>query len=120
MAGGYSRLSANASTPWGGRARTVRRTSESNLLAPIPRILSVLSVGQRSLMSGGRGLSSQLGLILAYGFPVAIGIRGIVSLLFTGLLCYFPALVLSMILVFKIMPPKYLSKTETVTTLFRK
>jgi hypothetical protein len=42
------------------------------------------------------------------------------TLLFAGLLCYFPALVIAMILIFKTMPPKYVRKREAVTTLFQR
>jgi hypothetical protein len=41
-------------------------------------------------------------------------------LLFLGLLLYFPALVLAMILIFKIIRPKYVRKSEAVTTLFQR
>jgi hypothetical protein len=42
------------------------------------------------------------------------------SLLFAGVLCVFPALVLAMILVFKVIPPKYVRKREAVMTLFQR
>jgi hypothetical protein len=55
---------------------------------------------------------------MAYGVPASLGERG-VGLLFYGLLLYFPALVLAMTLVFKVIRPKYARKNEDVTTLFQ-
>src|SRR6267154_2330268 len=51
-----------------------------------------------------RVLVSTLGLILTFAIPASLGIRGIMSLLFVGVLCVFPALVLAMILIFKVIP----------------
>jgi hypothetical protein len=67
-----------------------------------------------------RILVTVLALILAYGVPASLGIRGIMTLLFLGLLLYFPALVLAMILIFKVIRPKYVRKSEAVTTLFQR
>jgi hypothetical protein len=61
-----------------------------------------------------------LGLILAFAFPLALGIRGLMPLLFAGVLCEFPALVVAMILVFKNIQPKYARKPGYVMTLFQR
>jgi len=61
-----------------------------------------------------RTLVSALSLILAYGFPAFLGVRGIMTLLFIGLLCCYPALILTIILIFKTIPPKYVRKGEAV------
>ena len=66
-----------------------------------------------------RILVTALALILAFAFPACLGIRGL-TLLFAALVCYFPALVLAMILIFKTIPPKYVRKGEAVTTLFQR
>ena len=67
-----------------------------------------------------RILVTALGVILAYGFPALLGVRGVITLLFVGLLCCYPALVLAIILIFKTIPPKYVRKGEAVTTLFER
>ena len=42
-------------------------------------------------------------------------------LLVAGLLCYFPALVISMVILLGwVIPPKYVRKNETVLSLFRR
>jgi hypothetical protein len=61
-----------------------------------------------------RVLVSALALVLTFAIPASLGIRGIMSLLFAGVLCVFPALVIAMILVFKVIPPKYVRKSEAV------
>lgn len=66
-----------------------------------------------------RILVAALTLVLAYGVPASLGIRGIMTLLLAGLLCCYPALVLAIILVFNTIPPKYVRKSEAVMTLFR-
>ena|SRR6516162_2125570 len=66
-----------------------------------------------------RILVTALGLLLAYGVPASVGIRGIMPLLFAGLLCCYPALIFAIILIFKTMPPKYERKSEAVMTLFQ-
>jgi uncharacterized paraquat-inducible protein A len=66
-----------------------------------------------------RILVTTLALILAFAFPASLGIRGL-ALLFAALVCYFPALVLAMILVFKVIPPQYVRKSEAVTTLIQR
>lgn len=66
-----------------------------------------------------RTLVTALALILAFAFPAFLGIRGL-TLLFAALVCYFPALVLAMILIFKTIPPKYIRKSDGVTTLFQR
>ncbi len=67
-----------------------------------------------------RILVTALALILAYGVPASLGIRGIMMLLFWGLLLYFPALVLAMTLIFKTIRPKYVRKSGGITTLFQR
>jgi hypothetical protein len=67
-----------------------------------------------------RILVTALALILTFTFPASLGIRGIMPLLFAGVLCVFPALVVAMILIFKVIPPKYVRKSEAVTTLFHR
>ena len=57
--------------------------------------------------------------VIASVVPAALGIRGL-ALLFAALVCFFPALVVAMILVFKTMPPKYARKSGAVMTLFNK
>ena len=66
-----------------------------------------------------RILVTVLGLILAFAFPASLGIRGL-TLLFAALVCYFPALVLAMILVLKTIRPKYVRKSDAVVTLFQR
>jgi len=66
-----------------------------------------------------RILITALTLILMFGFPASLDIGGI-NLLFAGLLCFIPALVLTMILVFKTIQPKYVRKPGAVMTLFHR
>lgn len=68
---------------------------------------------QRILIAG-------LCLILAFAFPASLGIRGLLPLIFAGLLCVYPALVVSIILVFKNIQPKYAIKPGAVMTLFQR
>jgi hypothetical protein len=67
-----------------------------------------------------RILVSALSLILAYGLPALLGMRGVMTLVFVGLLCWYPALVVAIILIFKTIPPKYVRKSEAVMTLFQR
>jgi hypothetical protein len=67
-----------------------------------------------------RAIVTTLALILAFGFPASVGVRGPITLIFAGLLCYFPAAVLAMILVFKSIQPKYVERPNAVTTLFQR
>jgi hypothetical protein len=67
-----------------------------------------------------RTLVTAIALVLAYGVPASLGIRGIMPLLFVGLLLYFPALVLAMVLIFKVIRPKYVRKVGAITTLFQR
>lgn len=66
-----------------------------------------------------RTIVTVFALVLAYGIPTIVGIRGLM-LLVAGLLFYFPALVLAMILAFRMIPPKYVRQREKVMTLFRR
>ena len=66
-----------------------------------------------------RILVTLLALVLAFLIPASFGLRGIL-LLAGALICYFPALVIAMILFFKTIPAKYAMKGDSVTTLFRK
>lgn len=66
-----------------------------------------------------RVLIKTVALILAYGVPALIGVRGLL-LLFAGLVCIYPALVLAIILVLNIIPSKYIRESEVVITLFRR
>ena len=67
-----------------------------------------------------RTLVTAIALVLAYGVPAALGVRGIILLLIVGLLLYFPALVLAVVLIFKIIRPKYVRKAGAITTLFQR
>jgi hypothetical protein len=67
-----------------------------------------------------RTLVTAIALVLAYGVPASLGVRGIMPLLFVGLLLYFPALVVAMVLIFKVIRPKYVRKAGAVTTLFQR
>src|SRR5262249_26100772 len=58
-----------------------------------------------------RYLFAAISVLLSLAVPAALGIRGIVALLFVALVCIFPVAVLSYILVFKIIPPKYVKRT---------
>lgn len=60
-----------------------------------------------------------LGVILAFVFPAWLGLTGW-DVIFVGLICYYPATVLAYMLVFIIMPPRYVRQRETFTTLFRR
>ena len=67
---------------------------------------------QRCLVGG-------LALALSYGVPAGLGVRGLMPLLVAGLIFVFPAIVVSYILIFKVVPPKYVWKNE-VLTLFQR
>src|SRR2546425_13091893 len=67
-----------------------------------------------------RILVTVLALILTFGVPASLGVRGIMALIFAGLLCCFPALVVAIILIFKTIPPNYVRKSEAVMTLFQR
>jgi hypothetical protein len=60
-----------------------------------------------------------LGLILSFAVPASIGLVGM-TLFFAGLLCWFPANVMAYVLFFSIIPPKYMRRRETITTLFQR
>lgn len=64
-----------------------------------------------------RCLVSAIALILTFAFPAALGIRDIMGLLLAGLVCVFPALICAHILVFKIIPPRYVRKDLVLTLL---
>ena len=66
-----------------------------------------------------RVIVSTFGLILAFAVPASLGIRGM-ALIFAGALLAFPALVLSIILVFKTIRPKYVWKPGAPITLFQR
>jgi hypothetical protein len=59
-------------------------------------------------------------LFLTFAVPAALGIRDLMGLLLAGLICEWPALIYGYILVFKVMPPKYVCKPEVVMTLFQR
>jgi len=59
-----------------------------------------------------------LGLLLSFAAPFALGIRGIMQVLFIALLCIIPCIVAGYFLVFQIIPPRYEHNDTTVTTLF--
>jgi hypothetical protein len=67
-----------------------------------------------------RVIVSILGLILTYAIPALLGFRGGVTLIFAGVLTVFPSLVLAVILVFKTIPPKYVSKPGVPISLFQR
>jgi hypothetical protein len=56
-------------------------------------------------------------LVLAFSFPAWLGLSGW-DVFFLGLLCVFPASVLAYILVFRTMPPRYVRREESFTSLF--
>jgi DNA-directed RNA polymerase subunit RPC12/RpoP len=60
-----------------------------------------------------------LGLFLAFAFPAWIGLAGW-DVFFVGLLCYYPATVFAYFVVFSTMPPRYVRRRETFTTLFHR
>jgi hypothetical protein len=60
-----------------------------------------------------------LGFFLAFAAPASVGLSGW-GVIFAGLLCWFPATVFAYILVFKVMPPKYVRSSQATTTLFRR
>jgi hypothetical protein len=59
-------------------------------------------------------------LILSFGFPLSLGIRGILPLILAGLLCEFPALMVATALVFNTIQPRYATKPGAVMTLFQR
>jgi hypothetical protein len=54
--------------------------------------------------------------VLAFGLPASLGVRGL-TLIFAGLVLFFPSLVVSMILFFRFVAPHYVRKDEVVTSL---
>lgn len=60
-----------------------------------------------------------LGLFLSFAIPASLGLIG-ATLFFAALVCWFPATVLGYILVFTVMPPKYVRQKETIITLFQR
>ena len=58
-------------------------------------------------------------LVLSFTVPACLSLVG-TTLLFVGILCTFPALLLAHILVFMTMQPKYVRKSEAVMTLFKR
>jgi hypothetical protein len=58
-----------------------------------------------------------LGFVLAFGFPALVGFRGW-DAFFLGLFLLFPATVFAYMIVFTTVPPKYVRRHETTTTLF--
>jgi hypothetical protein len=67
-----------------------------------------------------RILIAMLALILTFGVPGFLGIKGIMPLLLVGLLCCYPALVVAIILVFKLIQPRYVVKDGAAITLFHR
>lgn len=55
---------------------------------------------------------------LTFAFPAWLGLRGW-DVFFAGLLCFVPVFFLAYVLVFQTIPPKYVRKRETFTTLFQ-
>jgi hypothetical protein len=66
-----------------------------------------------------RYLFATIGVILSLVFPAILGIRDIMGLLLAGLLCVYPAIIFAYILVFKMIPPKYVTKDEVLTLFHR-
>jgi hypothetical protein len=66
-----------------------------------------------------RLLFSGVGLILAFVVPAFLGLTSIL-LLIGALVCLFPALVIAYVLVFKTISPKYVTKSGSTMTLFRR
>jgi len=60
-----------------------------------------------------------LGFLLSYVVPKSIGLSGW-DVFFVGLLCLFPATVFAYIVVFKIMPPRYVERRDSFMTLVRR
>jgi hypothetical protein len=58
-------------------------------------------------------------LVLTFAIPGYLGLVG-ATLFFAGILCFFPTLLLTQILVITTIPPKYVRKGQTVTTLFQR
>jgi hypothetical protein len=58
-----------------------------------------------------------LGFFLAFAVPASFGL-GLWDAFLAGLLLLFPATVFAYIVVFTTMPPKYVRRYDTVTTLF--
>jgi hypothetical protein len=58
-------------------------------------------------------------LVLTFAVPASLGLVG-ATLFFAGILCFFPTLLLAQILLINIIPPKYVRKEQTVTTLFHR
>jgi hypothetical protein len=63
-----------------------------------------------------RVIVTAIGLVLAFAASVFFGARGL-TLIVAVLVLYFPALVLSMILFFKTIPPRYVKKNRDITIL---
>jgi hypothetical protein len=56
-------------------------------------------------------------LVLTFGVPWSIGTRGM-ALVLAGLFFCYPSLVLAIILIFKVLRPRYTIRAGSVTTLF--
>jgi hypothetical protein len=65
-------------------------------------------------------LRSIVALILALAIPAYLGLGKGVTLVFLAVLFSFPALVLAQILLITTIPPKYVRKSDAVTTLFHR
>lgn len=60
-----------------------------------------------------------LGFLLSFAVPALIGLGGL-ALLLSAVICLFPATVFAYIFVFSVMPPKYVRRQETFTSLFHR
>jgi len=58
-------------------------------------------------------------LVSAFGFPAWLGLNGW-DIFFLGLVCVFPASVFAYIVVFRTMPPRYVRREESFTSLFHR
>src|SRR5216683_2006856 len=64
-----------------------------------------------------RTIHSIVALVLALAIPAYLGLGKGVTLVFSAVLFCFPAMLLAQILVITTIPPKYVRKGQTVTTL---
>ncbi len=65
-------------------------------------------------------LRSIVALVLALAIPAYMGLGKGATLVFLAVLFCFPALVLAQILLITTIPPKYVRKGQTVTTIFQR
>ena len=59
------------------------------------------------------------GVILAFAVSLILGGRDVLTVLLLACLCLFPASIAAYVIIFKVLPPKYVID-EKVVTLFRR